>query len=153
MVIDIGSRDTRRVLIGGLVAALLGVPTLIMIAVAVPQARGDDWVGLLIGGVIGLGFTGIAVLALVNWKMVSRPRKLVFEPAGIRWDDPRGKPWAVAWGELAAVSISRTAERPVQLSDAVVRRVMVRLDLFPGDDGFRARHPELEHLWELHRCV
>jgi hypothetical protein len=32
-----------------------------------------------------------------------------------------------------------------------MRRVLVRLDLFPGDPGFRERHPEMEHLWELHR--
>ncbi|MEV8441315.1 hypothetical protein AB0425_28385 [Actinosynnema sp. NPDC051121] len=36
-------------------------------------------------------------------KRISRPRELVFEVQGVRWDDPAGAPWAVAWQESGAV--------------------------------------------------
>jgi hypothetical protein len=147
-VIDIGARDTRRVLLGGGVAGALGVLSLFG---AVSTLAGGEVVGGSIFLVIGLLFTGVAVLAVVNWKRVSRPRTLVFEARGVRWDDPRGVGWAVPWQELGAVSISRTRERVVQLSDALTRRTMVRLDLFPADPrSFRPRHPDMEHLWEQH---
>lgn len=147
VVVDIGSRDTRRVLIGGTVAGGLGV--LALVGAVTAFADGEP-VGGSIALVIGLAFTGIGVAAVVNWKKVSRPRKLVFEPQGVRWDDPEGTSWAVAWSELGAVQISRTRERVVKLADAVMRKTMVRLDLYPGDPGFRPRHPEMEHMWEFH---
>lgn len=147
VVVDIGSRDTRRVLIGGTVAGGLGV--LALVGAVTAFADGEP-VGGSIALVIGVAFTGIGVAAVVNWKKVSRPRKLVFEPQGVRWDDPEGTSWAVAWSELGAVQISRTRERVVKLADAVMRKTMVRLDLYPGDPGFRPRHPEMEHMWEFH---
>lgn len=147
VVVDIGSRDTRRVLIGGAVAGGLGV--LALVGAVTAFADGEP-VGGSIALVIGVAFTGIGVAAVVNWKKVSRPRKLVFEPQGVRWDDPEGTSWAVAWSELGAVQISRTRERVVKLADAVMRKTMVRLDLYPGDPGFRPRHPEMENMWEFH---
>lgn len=147
VVVDIGSRDTRRVLIGGTVAGGLGV--LALVGAVTAFADGEP-VGGSIALVIGVAFTGIGVAAVVNWKKVSRPRKLVFEPQGVRWDDPEGTSWAVAWSELGAVQISRTRERVVKLADAVMRKTMVRLDLYPGDPGFRPRHPEMENMWEFH---
>lgn len=147
-VIDIGSRDTRRVIIGGAVSGVLGIAALFG---AVTAFVDGEPVGGAIAGVIGLLFTGIAVAAVVNWRKISRPRKLVIEAPGVRWDDPQGTPWAVPWQELGAVSVSRTRERAVQLSDAVVRKTMVRLDLFPRDpQRFRSTHPHMEHLWEFH---
>lgn len=147
-VIDIGTRDTRRVIIGASVAGVLGVLALIG---AVTAFADGEAVGGSIAGVIGLAFTGIAAAAIVNWKKVSRPRKLIVEQPGIRWDDPQGIAWAVLWQELGAVSLSRTQERVVQLSDALTRRTMVRLDLFPRDpQRFRATHPNMEHMWEFH---
>ncbi|MEW1847553.1 hypothetical protein AB0392_57170, partial [Nonomuraea angiospora] len=80
----------------------------------------------------------------------SRPRKLVFDAYGVRWDDPQGRPWAAPWAELSGVGISRTQQRRVKLADYIMRKTMVRLDLFPADPGFRGRHPDLEHLWEFH---
>jgi hypothetical protein len=146
--IDIGTRDTRRVIIGASVAGVLGVLALVG---AVSAFADGEPVGGSIAGVIGVAFTGIAVLAIVNWKKVSRPRQLVVEPPGVRWNDPDGAPWAVPWQELGGVAVSRTQERVVQLSDALTRRTMVRLDLFPRDpQRFRAAHPHMEHLWEFH---
>lgn len=147
-VIDIGTRDTRRVIIGGTVSGVIGIAALAGSASAF--ADGEP-VGGGIALVIGLALTGIAVMAVVNWRKISRPRKLIIEPPGVRWDDPQGMPWAVPWQELGAVSVSRTRERVVQLSDAVTRRTLVRLDLFPRDpQRFRATYPHMEHLWEFH---
>lgn len=89
----------------------------------------------------------IALIGLLSWRAVTRPRSLVLEPAGIRWIDPRGSSWSVAWPELAAVSVSRTVNRNPR---KLVSSAMVRLDLFPADPGFRQRHPEMERLWEFH---
>ncbi len=144
VVIDIGTRDTRRVLIGGTVAGVLGPAALYG---AFSAYRDRQAVGGTIALVIGVVFTGIGVLAVVNWKKVSRPRKLVFEQPGVRWDDPQGAPWAVPWPDLGAVRISRTVERVVQLSDALTRKTMVRLDLWPAHpQTFAARHPGLGRL-------
>ncbi|ONI83385.1 hypothetical protein ALI22I_33225 [Saccharothrix sp. ALI-22-I] len=144
VVVDIGTRDTRRVVIGGVVSGVLGVLALVGAVSAYSDGEG---VGGTIALVIGLGLTGIAVGAVVNWKRISRPRKLVFEGPGVRWDDPAGAPWAVAWQELGAVRISRTRERVVNPADAIVRRTMVRLDLLPADQqAFRARHADMAHL-------
>lgn len=146
--IDIGTRDTRRVIIGASVAGVLGVLALVG---AVSAFVDGEPAGGSIAGVIGVAFTGIAVLAVINWRKVSRPRQLVIEPPGVRWNDPEGVPWAVPWQELGGVAVSRTQERVVQLSDALTRRTMVRLDLFPRDPRrFRATHPHMEHLWEFH---
>ncbi|MGW4112898.1 hypothetical protein ACWEFJ_18665 [Actinosynnema sp. NPDC004786] len=144
VVVDIGARDTRRVIVGGAVSGALGVVALVG---AVSAYAGGEGVGGTIALVIGLAFTGIAAAAVLNWKRVSRPRKLVFEAPGVRWDDPAGAPWAVAWHELGAVRISRTRERVVDPADAVLRKTMVRLDLLPADPrGFRARHADMAHL-------
>lgn len=110
---------------------------------------------------IGSVFLLIGLLPAITAKKTFRPRKLIFEAQGVRWDDPQGKPWAIAWRELAAVSISKHGALEVKrpsLSEKLVEaatdkltgeNVLVRLDLFPADPGFRARHPELEHLWQF----
>jgi hypothetical protein len=100
-------------------------------------------------GVIGGILLLLGLVVVSSWQKLTRPRRLVFDQDGIRMDDPGGKPWFVAWHELGAVAISRTVQTKVKATD--MRRTLVRLDMFPADPGFRARHPEMEHLWELHR--
>ena len=100
----------------------------------------------LVCGVLGVLCLGMGLLPLLLWKALTRPRQLIFDAAGVRHDDPRGRPFAAQWGELAGVMLSRTEQRQVR-STSLQRRVMVRLDLYPADDGFRARHPEMDHLW------
>lgn len=149
VVIDLGKSDTRKVLIGGSVAGGLGILALVG---AVSAFIDGEPVGGTIAGVIGVAFTFIAVMAVVKWKTISRPRKLIIEQQGIRLDDPQGMPWAVGWQELGAISISRTRERAVELADALVKRTLVRLDLHPRDPArFRPAHPTMEPLWEFHR--
>jgi hypothetical protein len=149
VVVDLGKSATRKVLAGGSVAGVLGILALFG---SVSAFAGGEPVGGIIAGVIGVAFTGIGVMAVVKWKTVSRPRKLIIEQQGIRLDDPQGMPWAAGWQELGAVSISRTQERAVRLADALVRRTLVRVDLHPLDpQRFRPAHPTMEPLWEFHR--
>jgi hypothetical protein len=121
-----------------------------------------ETVGGRLGGLIalafGLAFLGIGMVPVVNRRRAFRPRRLLIEQAGVRWDDPRGQPWAVRWQELAAVVIARrepasggAEDLSGQVADAVAdrvlgERVLVYLDLFPADPGFHRRHPELAHL-------
>ncbi|MEV6557537.1 hypothetical protein AB0M22_17595 [Nocardia sp. NPDC051756] len=90
----------------------------------------------------------IALTGVLLWRVLTRPRSLMIDQTGVRWIDPRGSSWSIAWPELAAISVSRTVNRNPR---KVVSSAMVRLDLFPADPGFRQRHPEMERLWEFHR--
>ncbi|WP_029720619.1 hypothetical protein [Saccharopolyspora rectivirgula] len=148
VVLDVGNKAARAVLLGGAVSGAIGLFT--YYACLTDQISGGTGT-LIVAWIIGSVFFGIGLLCAFGWRAASRPRKLIFEAAGIRWDDPKGKPWAVRWEELGGVAVSRTKERAVQASDHLTRRTMVRLDLFPADPGFRQRHPEMEHLWEFHR--
>ena len=78
------------------------------------------------------------------------PNLVVVEPPGIRWSD-RDSSWAIAWTELAAVSITTSKTwggYGYALTKQAYRTVWVRVDLYPGDPGFQQRHPELEPFWE-----
>ncbi|MBT2234542.1 hypothetical protein [Nonomuraea sp. NEAU-A123] len=147
VVIDVGTDATVKALIGGSVAGVIGLFAIVSALTGQVTGGGGSTV---VAGLFGLLFLAIGALPIITWRKLSRPRKLVFDGYGVRWDDPQGKPWSAPWAELAGVGISRTQQRRVKLADYVMRKVMVRLDLFPADPGFRARHPELEHLWEFH---
>ncbi|SEG99994.1 hypothetical protein SAMN05444920_114270 [Nonomuraea solani] len=147
VVIDVGGDAKVKAVIGGSVAGVIG---LFAIFSALGGLTTGGAGGAIAGGVLGLLFLFIGLLPIITWKKLSRPRKLVFDGFGVRWDDPQGRPWAVAWTELSGVGISRTQQRRVKPADYLIRKTMVRLDLFPGDQGFRQRHPEMEHLWEFH---
>lgn len=156
-VIDVGKADSRRFVIGSVVSGALGLTAIIAgLAGAVEGGPGVAIAAVAIGAV----FLLVGLLPLLARKQAFRPRRLVIEPAGIRWDDPRGSPWAVPWPELAAVSLTRHGALqvgPESVSDKVAgamadrmvgERVVIRLDLVPADAGFHQRHPEMAHLWE-----
>ncbi|MER6945014.1 hypothetical protein ABT294_13410 [Nonomuraea sp. NPDC000554] len=147
MVIDVASSAKAKALLGGSVAGVIGLFTIF--SALTGQTTGGVGTAIAVGGVGSL-FLLIGLLPLITWRKLSRPRKLVFDTTGVHWDDPQGKPWTMPWRELAGVGISRTQQRRVKLADYIVRRTMVRLDLFPADSGFRDRHPEMAHLWEFH---
>ena len=148
VVLDAGKKAARHTLLGGSVAGGMGILTLY-----------SSMTGHIIGGpgahafawFLGVIFTGIGLLAVLTWKFLVRPMRLVFDANGITWDDPRGKPWSVSWPELAGVALSRTQRRGVLGSNRTLPSVLVRLDLFPADPSFRQRHQGMEHLWERHR--
>jgi hypothetical protein len=162
-VIDVGAAEGRRAAIAATLLILIGLGALILGFVEAANGR-------LNAGAIGAFIFGAVLLILglipvVNANRYFRPRRLIIEQAGIRWDDPKGRSWAVPWHELAAISISlhQKAEGPeISLSGALAgaavdktlgKVVRVRLDLFPADPGVRGRHPEMEHLWEFHKLV
>ncbi|WP_433871951.1 hypothetical protein [Saccharopolyspora sp. CA-218241] len=147
VVLDLGGRAAAQILVGGALAGGIG---LLALGGVVFGGTGGDTVGLVIGSTIGLVFLGIGLLCLLGWRRATRPRHLLFEPEGIRCSDPGGTSWAVRWEELSAVTISRTQERAVQLSDHLTRRTLVRLDLHPADPAFRQRHPEMDALLAAH---
>ncbi|MFC4535225.1 hypothetical protein [Sphaerisporangium dianthi] len=149
VVVDVGAGSKGKAVAAALVAGTLGVISLF--SALTGQVEGGPATAF-VAGVLGVVFIAAGLLPLVAWRTITRPRKLVIEQLGIRWDDPRGTSWAVAWAELSGVAVSRTVQRRFKLDDYLLpRKVMVRVDLFPADPGFRARHPEMEPLWELHR--
>ncbi|GAA3204684.1 hypothetical protein [Nonomuraea helvata] len=147
VVIDVGRDAKVKALIGGSVAGAIGLISIFSAFTGQTTGGSGSAVVVLI---LGLVFLLIGLLPIIAWRKISRPRRLVFDGFGVRWDDPQGRPWAVPWNELSGVGISRTQQRRVKLADYLIRRTMVRLDLFPADHGFRARHPDMEPLWEFH---
>jgi hypothetical protein len=147
VVIDVGGDAKVKALIGGSVAGVIGL--IAIFSALTGQTTGGAGTGVVVG-ILGLVFLLIGLSPIIAWRKVSRPRKLVFDGFGVRWDDPQGRPWAVPWEELSGVGISRTQQRRVKLADYLFRKTMVRLDLFPADLGFRSRHQDMEHLWEFH---
>lgn len=152
-----GKTNGRKVIIGSAVAGALGLTALISgIAGAVDGGAGIGAVVI----VIGLLLLVLPVATFARRNKVFRPQLLVFEQNGVRWDDPRGAPWAVPWTELSAVAVSKHTPKQVgteTLQDKLVgaasdkiagERAHVRLDLYPADPAFAGRHPELAHLWE-----
>ncbi|MET7328371.1 hypothetical protein [Nonomuraea sp. NPDC005650] len=147
VVIDVGGDAKVKALIGGSVAGVIGLMAIFSALTGQTTGGSGSAVAVL---VIGLVFLFIGLLPIITWRKLSRPRKLVFDGYGVRWDDPQGRPWAAPWAELSGVGISRTRQPRVKPADYIMRKTMVRLDLFPADPGFRSRHPDMEHLWEFH---
>lgn len=156
IVIDVGSTDGKKAIIGAIVAGSIGLLALISGLVGATDAGGA---GSIVAIIFGILFLIPAIFVVIRRDKVFRPRKLVFEPAGLRWDDPRGAPWAIPWSELAHVSINKhkAAEGPETVSEKISgaavekmlgERALVRLDLYPADPSYAGRHPELAHLWE-----
>ncbi|WP_375546521.1 hypothetical protein [Actinophytocola gossypii] len=156
VVLDVGTTDGRKAVIGSVVAGILGL----LAVVSGVLAASDDGVGVgIVLIVVGVLLLLPGVFALVARDKLFRPRRLVIEPPGLRWDDPKGAPWAVRWNELAAVAVTRRPVRrfTVGVSDAIAHKAsdkllgdnaLVWLDLYPADPGFATRHPELAHLWQ-----
>ncbi|MCG5215330.1 hypothetical protein [Streptosporangium sp. KLBMP 9127] len=147
-VIDVGADAKVKSIVGGSVAG--GIGLIALLSAVVGAVNGGIGTRITVA-LLGIVFLAIGLLPVFAWQKLARPRELIFEADGVRWDDPEGRPWAVQWHELAGVRISRTQQRRVKPADYIMRKVMVRLDLFPADPGFRLRHPEMEHLWEFHR--
>jgi len=156
VVLDVGKDAAKKSIIGSSVAGVIGLIAIISgIAGAVEGGTGTQIAVIVVGALFMLP----VVITLAMAKKVFRPRRLVFEQAGLRWDDPQGAPFAVPWSELAAVAISKHTPRevPQDLSGhlasktaekMVGERAHVRLDIYPADPGFANRHPEMAHLWE-----
>ena len=156
MVINLGSVESRRARITATLFILLGAGALNLAVVESANGRMNGVVaGILIVAAVALIVVMIQVF-WTAWRLSAR--RLIIEPTGIRWHDPKGRSWALPWHELAAVSIS--LDPPAETPDTTnLKRAraavdspgkVARLDLFPADPGVRSRHPEMEHLWEIH---
>lgn len=68
-------------------------------------AYGDGHLGaMFVGPLVALG----GLIGGGVWRRKARPRLLVVEPQGLRWEE-KGKTWAVPWYELAGVGLSYDA--------------------------------------------
>ncbi|OLT12850.1 hypothetical protein BJF79_21385 [Actinomadura sp. CNU-125] len=139
MSVDVANAQTRQIVVGAAVAGFFGV---VAIAAAITGDVTGGTGARVAAFVLGTVFTLIGVLPLLMWRIAFRPRRLVLDADGLRWDDPRGRPWAVRWTELSGVEI--VAPEP----DTGAPRVSpsVHLVLTPASPGFRDAHPEMEHL-------
>jgi len=139
MIIDVGAAQGRQMIAGSVAAGGIG---LIAVASAltgnVEGGTGTRTTALLIGAV----FTLIGALPLLLRRIAFRSRRLVFDSAGLRWEDPEGAPWAVGWAELAEVTLSY----PASATGSAKLGSVVDLTLRPADPAFHEAHPEMEHL-------
>jgi hypothetical protein len=137
IVFDVRKSTRRHLVTGAVIGAVLGVPALVSGVVGL-FADDPPVVGLAVMIVLGLLLSAMPVITIARWKVMQRPHQLVVEQPGIRWDDPRGAPWAVRWSELDIVMVHG------ELTHDGVPLVCLRLH--PGDPHFAARHPEMAHL-------
>ncbi|TDC66724.1 hypothetical protein E1200_16230 [Actinomadura sp. GC306] len=137
--VDVGNVHARQMVVGGTVAGAFG---LIALAAAV-TGNVDGGTGVRITAfALGLLFTLIGVLPLLMWRVAFRPRRLVLDVEGLRWEDPRGIPWAVGWAELSRVTFS--FPKPDTGRPGIPPPV--ELVLRPAEASFRDAHPEMAHL-------
>jgi hypothetical protein len=132
--INVRAANLSPIILGCGVSGAIGVISVVSVFTGdVSGGAGERVAAFIIGSI----FTLIGIAPLLMWRIVFRPRHLVLEPEEIKWDDPRGKPWRVAWHELSGVelSIGGTRGRGVTI-------IMAPADL----ERFQQRHPEMAHL-------
>ncbi|WP_139219602.1 hypothetical protein [Actinopolyspora alba] len=138
-VFDLGKRLRRNALVGALVLGPFGV--LVLLGSITNNVDGPA-AARVFSGIFGAALVGVAVLIALLWPVISRTQQLVLEHTGIRWHDPRGRPFSIRWQELAEIEVHRKWT-PSRFGRSSAR---VRVDLYPAGHDFRRRHPELEHL-------
>ncbi|MEV5826338.1 hypothetical protein AB0L25_12240 [Spirillospora sp. NPDC052242] len=110
----IGSLRTRFLATTGAVFFVLGVYVIFYAAVG-DGMEGSRDVSILFGAASVL----LGLFPLPLWWRVIRPRRLVFDAAGLHRVDPQGIPWTVEWRELDgalrafAPGVYRPKGRPV----------------------------------------
>lgn len=139
VIVDVGTAQARQMIVGSAVAGGIGV---VAVAAAltgdVEGGTGTRVTAFLIGAV----FTLIGALPLLLRRIAFRPRRLLFDSTGLRWEDPQGAPWAVGWAELAEVTLGY----PAPAAGSARLGSAVNLTLRPADPAFHEAHPEMEHL-------
>ena len=123
--IPFGNRTERRVAL----AVQLGLTLFGVLLMFLSYADGH-LAAMFVGPVVALGgLVGGGV-----WRASARPRRLVVEHQGLRWDD-KGMTWAVPWYELAGVALARGGEKPA-----------LWLNLVPNDpETFKATYRRVPH--------
>lgn len=100
-------------------------------------------VALLAFGVLAMG---VLVIRRLTGAGRFRPRRIIVEPGGIRWEQDSRPEWAVSWNELAAIGVwaGRTTGAGT-LSPSIGN---VKIQMYPADAGFASRHPQLAAQWQ-----
>ena len=144
IVIDVAAGNGRTVKQGSIGCGLVGV---FFVVVGIVAAINRSTAAALVVGALGLVILGAGLYALLRPQRFVRPRRLVVDATGIRWDDPKGEPWSLRWDELSAVEVSGSGPRDVRMLYAARRTdtELISLDLFPRGDVV---HPEMTHLWQ-----
>ncbi|HEY8480904.1 MAG TPA: hypothetical protein VIL71_13845 [Spirillospora sp.] len=137
--VDVGRVHARQMIVGGLAAGAFGA--IGIIASITGNVEGGTGVRVT-AFVLGLVFSAIGLLPLLMRRIALRPRRLVFDADGVRWEDPRGTPWTVNWTDLAEVAFFHS--KPDTGRPGL--RPRVTLQLRPAEPAFHDDHPEMRHL-------
>jgi hypothetical protein len=110
-VIDVGARAVPRLLVGGVVAVLLGVVVGLLLVRQAGDPSAEDSTGVLV-----IGFTITALIVLFGlfclWGAYRGVGvRFVLDGEGLRRDAPTGA-WALAWDDLESVGLSITIWSP-----------------------------------------
>lgn len=135
--IDVSSGNSRTI-VKGIVG--LGVAAAVCLVLSV-LASGSIRVTFLVLAVILLLVGGLPAVKL---RTLTRPRRFVFDPNGLRYEDQSGS-WGCYWGELAGLAVltSQHLVRNAQTTVPQAYGLYVRLALIPAAPDFLTRHPQL----------
>ena len=107
VVVNVGRTTAWHGFAGGGLAALFGV-------LAIVGAVHDDvtkGASPLIVALVGLPFCLLGLVTAGSVLVLVRPRAVVLDRHGFTWDDPREESFAVAWTELASLSVETATVR------------------------------------------
>jgi len=136
----VGRADMRHLVTGAVIGAVLGGPA--VVAAIASFATGQVNAGVIFALLLGLALLSLPVITIVRARVYFRPRHLVFEGPGLRWVDPRGAPWFAPWTEVDSVLVHGHVSK-----GGSTREPLVFLHLYPADETYAARHPEMAHHW------
>lgn len=131
--IDVGSAAARRTIQAGAVFGVIGLAALVAAFAADIDSTGVQVAAI----VVGLALCALGLVPVLLRRTMSRPRRLVIDAGGLRWEDPQETSWAVTWPELARVTL--TCPPP----GVTGPRLLV---LRPAEPAFHDAHPEMAEL-------
>ena len=137
LAIDVSSGNNRTI-VKGIVGLAVAAAICLVLAVL---AGGGVRITFLVLAVILLAVAGLPALKL---RTLLRPRRILFDPNGLQYQDPAG-PWACAWSELAALVVQTSGHQVRNAQTQLVKAYgpTINLLLVPAGPEFANRHPEL----------
>ncbi len=88
---------------------------------------------------VGLPFCLIGLATAMSVLVLVRPRAIVLDRQGFTWDDPREESFAVAWRDLASLSVEIATMHDMTAGDVH----SVHVILVPKDPQLLRQHREL----------
>ncbi|OLT12851.1 hypothetical protein BJF79_21390 [Actinomadura sp. CNU-125] len=141
MSVRIGSLRTRFLFTTGAVFFVLGFYTVFYSLVGDMEGGADS---RAVSILFGIAMALLGLFPALLWWWVIRPRRLVFDAAGLHRIDPRGAPWTVRWEELERITFSF----PQLVGRPKGPVPMMALELHPADASFGDQHPQMER-WSV----